>query len=82
MASGGETARAVFETLGVTRLRLLGELEKGIPVSVTEKWNRPLPVITKAGDFGGTDALLKCSGFLHKNGPRTVSPRLTGKVVQ
>ena len=82
VASGGETARAVFESLGVTRLRLLGELEKGIPVSITENWDRPLPVITKAGDFGGADALLKCSQFLHHKEQRITSPVNSGKVVQ
>jgi 4-hydroxythreonine-4-phosphate dehydrogenase len=65
IASGGETARSMFDSLGIVRLRLLGELEKGIPVSVTENWSRALPVITKAGDFGSMDALLKCSQFLH-----------------
>ena len=82
VASGGETARAVFELLGVTQLRLLGELEKGIPVSMTENWNRQLPVITKAGDFGGADALLKCRQFLHREDPRLTSPLNSGKVVQ
>ena len=82
VASGGETARAVLESLGVTRLRLLGELEKGIPVSLTENWSRPLPVITKAGDFGGTDALFKCSQFLHHEDQRHHAPHRSGKVVQ
>jgi uncharacterized protein YgbK (DUF1537 family) len=80
VASGGETARAVFDVLGIARLRLLGELEKGIPVSITENWLRPLPVITKAGDFGGTDALLKCSHFLHRNERHLNSPLESGKV--
>ena len=65
IASGGETARAVLQSWGVSRLRLLGEIERGIPISVTENWSRRLPVVTKAGDFGGPDALLKCSQFLH-----------------
>jgi len=65
VASGGETARAVFEAFGITRLRLRGELEKGIPVSIAENWSRPLPVITKAGDFGGISALVNCSRYLH-----------------
>ncbi len=75
IASGGETARAVFEALGISRLRLLGELEKGIPISITENWSRPLPVITKAGDFGGASALLNCSQFLHHEESRLVSAR-------
>ena len=85
IASGGETARAVFDALGITRLRLLGELEKGIPVSLTDNWMRALPVITKAGDFGGTDALLKCSQFLHSAESRLVSTREgheSGKVIE
>ncbi len=82
IASGGETARAVFDSFGVTQLRLLGELEKGIPVSATENWSRPLPVITKAGDFGGPDALLKCSRFLHTKESRIASPCASGKVVE
>lgn len=82
ITSGGETARAVFDSLGVTQLRLLGELEKGIPFSITENWSRTLPVITKAGDFGGPDALLKCSQFLHAEESRIVSSCATGKVVQ
>jgi len=74
VASGGETARAVFDSLGITRLRLRGELEKGIPISVTEDWIRPLPVITKAGDFGGPDTLIKCSRYLHAEDRHLASP--------
>jgi uncharacterized protein YgbK (DUF1537 family) len=82
IASGGETARAAFDSLGITRLRLLGELEKGIPVSIAESWIRPLPVVTKAGDFGGANALLKCSQFLHSVESHLVSARESGKVIE
>ena len=82
VASGGETARAVFESFGVSRLRLFGELEKGIPVSMTENWTKPLPVITKAGDFGGPDALLECSRFLHRENQHVATALNSGKVVQ
>lgn len=68
VATGGETARMVLQHWGVTGLRLLGELERGIPVSVTENWSRQLPVITKAGDFGNSEALLNCRQFLHSAG--------------
>jgi uncharacterized protein YgbK (DUF1537 family) len=63
-------------------LRLLGELEKGIPISIVENWNRQLPVITKAGDFGGADALLKCSQFFHREESPLVAPQNTGKVIE
>ncbi|HEX4757625.1 MAG TPA: four-carbon acid sugar kinase family protein [Terracidiphilus sp.] len=82
IASGGETARAVLQSFGVTRLRLLGEIERGIPISVTENWRRQLPVITKAGDFGGPDALLKCSQFLQSASTCQGTPDNTGKAIQ
>lgn len=66
IASGGETARAVLHAWGVMRLRLEGELERGMPVSVTESWSRRLPVITKAGDFGSPSSLVACSEFFHR----------------
>jgi uncharacterized protein YgbK (DUF1537 family) len=66
VAAGGETARVLLQSWGVTGLRLIGELEKGVPVSTTEGWNRKLPVITKAGDFGKPETLLHCSEFLRQ----------------
>jgi 4-hydroxythreonine-4-phosphate dehydrogenase len=66
VASGGETARSVLEAWGVTGLRLIGELEAGLPFSVTEKWKRQLPVLTKAGDFGNPQTLFNCRQFLHQ----------------
>jgi 4-hydroxythreonine-4-phosphate dehydrogenase len=66
VASGGETARSVLEAWGVTGLRLVGELEAGLPFSVTEKWKRQLPVLTKAGDFGSPRTLFNCCEFLRQ----------------
>jgi hypothetical protein len=57
-------------------------LEKGIPISITEDWNRTLPVITKAGDFGGASALLNCSRFLHHEEAHLISARTSGKVIE
>ncbi len=62
--TGGETARLVLQTWGVTGLRLVKELEPGLPFSLTENWGRRLPVITKAGDFGNPKTLLHCREFL------------------
>ena len=50
-ATGGETARAVLTGMGVTTLRPVAEIERGIPLSVAGG-PRPFPVITKAGAFG------------------------------
>jgi D-threonate/D-erythronate kinase len=66
VASGGETARSVLQAWGITGLRLVGELEAGLPFSVTEKWKRQLLVLTKAGDFGNPQTLLNCRRFLHR----------------
>jgi D-threonate/D-erythronate kinase len=64
VATGGESARSVLDAWGVTRLRILGELEPGLPLSITENWTRPLPVLTKAGGFGTPQTLLHCRQFL------------------
>jgi 4-hydroxythreonine-4-phosphate dehydrogenase len=66
VATGGETARAVLDALGIHRLRLLGEVEPGLPFSVADSWVRPLPVITKAGAFGSPHALVRCRDFLRQ----------------
>ncbi|HEV2485869.1 MAG TPA: four-carbon acid sugar kinase family protein [Terracidiphilus sp.] len=81
VAAGGETARAVLQGWGVNCLRLLGELQRGIPVSITENWSRQLPVITKAGDFGDTDALLKCSQFMHSAELNVGPPQSIGRAI-
>lgn len=56
--TGGETAQAVLDALGITALDLLGEVEPAMPVS------RPLGpgpwplIVTKSGGLGSGDALL------------------------
>lgn len=68
VSTGGETARAVLQAVGVTGLRLVSELEPGVPLSVTEGWG-PVPVITKAGAFGTVDTLRHCRAVLHGGSP-------------
>jgi uncharacterized protein YgbK (DUF1537 family) len=57
--TGGATARAVCDRLGVHGLRIQGELAPGIPVGKLEGgvWDG-VTVVTKAGGFGGPDTLL------------------------
>ena len=56
--SGGSTAVAVIEALGVTDLRIIGEAESGLPVCNagipgSERYYR---IVTKAGGFGRVDS--------------------------
>jgi 4-hydroxythreonine-4-phosphate dehydrogenase len=66
VATGGETARAILDQLGIRRLRVLGEVEPGVPFCVADGWTRQLPVLTKAGAFGSPDTLVLCREFLHR----------------
>ena len=59
IATGGETARALLCAMGYHGLRLQGEIETGVPLSMATG-PRPLAVITKAGAFGDEATLLKC----------------------
>ncbi len=64
VATGGETARAVFNAWGISRLHIIGEVEPGLPFSVTSGWSRELLVLTKAGGFGSPETFLRCREFL------------------
>jgi uncharacterized protein YgbK (DUF1537 family) len=74
VATGGETARAILDVWGIRQLRLLGEVEPGLPWSVTEGWRRDLIVLTKAGSFGTPGTLLHCRDFLRDLERDTVIP--------
>jgi uncharacterized protein YgbK (DUF1537 family) len=77
VATGGETARAVLDALGVDRLKLMGEVEPGLPFSITDGWIRALPVLTKAGGFGQPQTLVHCREFVQqlRHGPATAEAR-------
>ncbi|HET8746831.1 MAG TPA: four-carbon acid sugar kinase family protein, partial [Ramlibacter sp.] len=53
--TGGDTARAVLDRLGVERLQVLGELEPGICLSR----DGTRFVVTKAGGFGDSQSLVR-----------------------
>lgn len=55
--TGGDTARTVLDRLGIDRLQVLGELEPGICLS-HDGADAPA-VVTKAGGFGDSQALLR-----------------------
>jgi uncharacterized protein YgbK (DUF1537 family) len=58
VATGGETAAAILERLGVEGLRLLDEIEPGIPLGLT-LGELSIPAVTKAGGFGDEDCLMR-----------------------
>jgi uncharacterized protein YgbK (DUF1537 family) len=66
VATGGETALAVLDAWDVQCLRVLGEVEPGLPYSVAECAGRNLLVLTKAGGFGGPDTLLRSRTFIRQ----------------
>lgn len=61
--TGGETARAVLAARGIRAIRLLGEVEPGVPFCLTRGGTL---VCTKAGGFGGPGTLLRCAARLER----------------
>ena len=57
VATGGETAHALLSALGVTSLHVIDEIETGMPRMTALESGRVLPVVTKAGGFGGPHSL-------------------------
>ena len=55
-ATGGETAAALLMRLGVSGIRLLDEIEPGIPLGLT-LGEVSVPAVTKAGGFGNEGCL-------------------------
>jgi uncharacterized protein YgbK (DUF1537 family) len=67
VATGGDTANALCNTLSAQALEILGEVEAGIPV-MRLLGEYSFPLVTKAGGFGGpaaiADALLKVKQYV------------------
>ncbi|QGZ58728.1 4-hydroxythreonine-4-phosphate dehydrogenase PdxA [Paraburkholderia acidiphila] len=59
IATGGETARALLAAMGVATLRVIEEVENGVPLMAATQASRVLPVVTKAGGFGRPDTLYR-----------------------
>ena len=62
--AGGDTARAVLGAREIRGIRLLGEVEPGVPFGVSIPPG--LAVCTKAGGFGGPDTLVHCVARLKR----------------
>jgi uncharacterized protein YgbK (DUF1537 family) len=67
VATGGDTANALCNTLGAQALAILGEVEAGIPI-MRLLGEHSLPLVTKAGGFGSPaaigDALVKVKHYV------------------
>jgi len=61
--TGGETARAVLSALGVGVLRMLGEVDPGVPYGAAASGAL---VCTKAGGFGDPQTLVRCVARLKR----------------
>ena len=63
--TGGDTARALLDAAGVAGIRLVGEVEPGIPLGTAEGGSN-LAIVTKAGAFGTPETLAHCRAALHR----------------
>ncbi|MBW4023995.1 MAG: four-carbon acid sugar kinase family protein [Proteobacteria bacterium] len=57
--TGGETALALLDALGITGIRLIDEVEPGVPLGET-RGALTVPIVTKAGAFGDERTLRRC----------------------
>jgi 4-hydroxythreonine-4-phosphate dehydrogenase len=64
--TGGETARAVLQALGIRALWPVSEVEPGVPLSIALA-PRPIPIITKAGAFGDRNTFSRCRAGLRSS---------------
>lgn len=64
--TGGSTALAVVRAVGIEQLRITGEVQSGVPLSeaVARYLGREYRLVTKAGGFGESDALLRMAAAL------------------
>ncbi len=68
--SGGATAQAILQRLGVAALQLLGEALPGLPLAT----GGGLTFVTKSGGFGGEDTLQRLLAPFHAHEERIASP--------
>ncbi len=61
--TGGETARQILNSLNVTGIEILNEIETGVPFGITNG-ERQLNLIMKSGSFGDPGLLFKCISYL------------------
>ncbi|MPV59541.1 serine kinase [Burkholderia sp. HI2761] len=57
IATGGETARALLAAAGASALRVVDEIEDGMPLLECRLQGKTFPVVTKAGGFGQPESI-------------------------
>jgi len=65
VVAGGETAGAVVQALGVTGLRIGGQIDPGVPWTVS-LGDPPLALALKSGNFGAPDFFLRAFDVLDR----------------
>jgi uncharacterized protein YgbK (DUF1537 family) len=65
VATGGDTVYALLSKLGVHGIRLLDEVEPGVPLGITVGAVR-IPLVSKAGAFGDAHTLRRSLERLHQ----------------
>jgi uncharacterized protein YgbK (DUF1537 family) len=60
VATGGDIACALLSRMGGHGIRLLDEVEPGVPLGLSTLCGRSIPVVTKAGAFGDDATLRRC----------------------
>jgi uncharacterized protein YgbK (DUF1537 family) len=66
VVTGGETARGLLSKTGASGLRMIGEIEPGVTLSIT-RGEMELPMVMKGGAFGNPATLLNAVQFLRKH---------------
>jgi len=61
--SGGDTASAVLEELGVGVLRVAGEVLPGLPLCHADLYGDEITLVTKSGGFGDPETLLRLAAL-------------------
>lgn len=65
VATGGETARALCDALGASRMLVLGQVEQGVSLARVTLATNDVHLILKSGSFGDTDTLLRMARLGH-----------------
>jgi hypothetical protein len=60
VVTGGETAKHIARRLQAQEIRVLHEIQPGIPLCLMHTPGGVIPLVTKAGGFGDDDIFMQC----------------------